>query len=120
MPWSLRMLLMLALAGSVFQFYVLRRTTLALANVSGMSKKVIRIGAATVALWFSLYPIVSAGSYALGTRGILNSLQGYNILPDALIVYPFWIGLIFSVQVAMIFLMLDGGQIDSLPPLQET
>jgi hypothetical protein len=115
MPWSIRMLLMLALAGSVFQFYVLRRTTLALARVSGVSKKVIRIVAATLALWFSLYPIVSVGSYAVGTRGILNSLQGYNILPDALIVYPFWIGLIFSVQVAMILLIVDAVRLILFP-----
>lgn len=107
MPWSLRMMLLLALAGSVFQFYVLRRTTVSLAMVSGLSKRVIRIGASAIALWLASYPIIGVGSYLLGSRGIPRSLEGYSVLLDGLIVYPFWVGLVFSVQVAIILLIVD-------------
>ena len=107
MPWGLGIIIILALASAPFQWYVLRKTTIALATITGWPKKAIRIGAGVPVLWFALYPILFIGSYALGTVGLARALQSAEMPVDALVVYPFWIWIAVSVQTGLCLLPLD-------------
>ena len=107
MPWGLGIILILALASAPFQWYVLRKTTVALAGLTGWPKKTIRLGALVPVLWFALYPLLFVGSYALGTVRVARALQSAEMPVDALIVYPFWIWIAVSVQIGLCLLLLD-------------
>jgi predicted MPP superfamily phosphohydrolase len=107
MPWSLRMLTILTLAGGLFQWYVARRTIKSVATISGWSEKRIRTTTLAIFFWIISYPLVMIASYFLGFGNIARALQSSSALLDALIVYPFWIGIVFAVQVALLLLLID-------------
>ena len=66
MPWGLRMLLMFALAGGLFQLYVARKTITALSTVTGWPRRRVRLTAIAVAVWIILYPLLMVGGYYFG------------------------------------------------------
>jgi predicted MPP superfamily phosphohydrolase len=108
MPWSLRMLMMLTVAGGLFQWYVARRTIKSVAALSGWPEKRIRMTALGIFFWIISYPLVMVGSYFLGMGHVSRALQqSSSALLDAVIVYPFWIGIVFAVQVALLLLLID-------------
>ena len=107
MPWPVGIILTLALASAPFQWYVLHKTIVALSAVTGWPRKFIRIGAAAPVIWVALYPLLFVGGNALGSLGISRALQRAEGPVDALIVYPFWIGIVISVQVAICLLVID-------------
>ncbi|HLG14616.1 MAG TPA: metallophosphoesterase [Blastocatellia bacterium] len=115
MPWTMRMTLMLALAGLAFQFYIGRKTTNALATLTGWPKKRIRLSAAAIALWVVTYPLVVLTSYIFQINGVYQSFQASSLARDALITYPFWIGVILAIQLALFFLVLDAARLLLLP-----
>src|SRR5262245_31649116 len=101
MPWSIRMTLMIAAAGLLVHFYVARKITGAIGLLTPWPVKRIRWSAAAVVLFLVLYPIVTAAGYLGGF------VQGSSLLSDLVITYPFWVGIVASVQLAMILLALD-------------
>ncbi|HXG63801.1 MAG TPA: metallophosphoesterase [Blastocatellia bacterium] len=107
MPWSLRMTLMLASVGLVFHFYVARKAIFAIADLTRWPKKYVRSGVILFFLWLVLYPLVLTASYYLGFAGVFRAIQRPGALSDALLVYPFWLGLVLSVQVTFFFLLMD-------------
>ncbi len=115
MPWPVGIILILALASGPFQWYVLRKTIVALAAVTGWPKKTIRLGAAVPVFWVALYPLLFIGSYALGMVRVSRALQSSEMALDPLVVYPFWIGIVISVQLAICFLVIDGVRLILFP-----
>ena len=115
MPWGVGIILSLALAGGAFQWYVLRRTILALAAVTGWPKKRIRLPATVPVIWFALYPLLFIGSYALGLVRVARALQSAEMPLDGLVVYPFWIWLAVSVQIGICLLVFDGVRLVLFP-----
>ncbi|HET9533704.1 MAG TPA: metallophosphoesterase [Blastocatellia bacterium] len=107
MPWSIRMLLMFTLASMLFQYYVSRKAIVSIEAVTGWKRKRIKVGAIAVIIWVILYPLLILGSYYLRLPGLSRALQGSNMLLDLLITYPFWLGVILAVQLAILFLLLD-------------
>lgn len=107
MPWSLRMTLLLALVGSLIHLYVALKIANSFAEVSGWQKKRSRWIAVVLVLWLNAYPLLSAGSYVFGIDNLFRTLQRPGALTQALLVYPFWLGLVFAAQLAMFFLLLD-------------
>jgi hypothetical protein len=107
MPWTLRMLLMFTLAGALFQWYVAQKTINALAAITGFERRTIRLTAWAVLFWLVLHPLLMFSSYFLGLTGVSQALQRSNLVVDALITYPFWAGIILSIQVALFFLVMD-------------
>lgn len=106
MPWTLRMLLIFALAGALFQYYVARKAVSAFSLVTGWRRQRIRLTALAILFWMVLYPILMVGSYSLGLGGVSRALQTSTLL-DALFTYPFWLGVILAIQLALFFLILD-------------
>lgn len=107
MPWGLRMLLMFALAGGLFQLYVARKMITALSTVTQWPKRRVRLTAIAIAVWIILYPLLMAGSYFFGFDQVSQAFQRSDLIRDALFTYPFWIGVIFAIQVALLFLIMD-------------
>jgi predicted MPP superfamily phosphohydrolase len=107
MPWTLRMLLLFTLAGALFQWYVASKTVNAIAVLTRLKRKTIRLAVIALLLWVSLYPMLILGSYFLGGGRLAQSLQSSNPALDWLITYPFWAGIIAAIQVALLLLATD-------------
>lgn len=107
MPWQLRMTTMLALAGLMFHFYAARKVINAVAHVTQWPKKRIRWMVIPVYVWFVLYPLTLAASYYFGFGSLFRAVQRPSALLDIFLIYPFWLGLILSVQIAFFFLVID-------------
>ncbi len=107
MPWSLRMLMYITLVAIVLQFYVAFKASRAITIIAGWSKKRSRITAAAIWVWIVLYPVAMIGSHWLNFDGVSRRFQHANLLLDALITYPYWIGVIMAFQAAMLFIVSD-------------
>jgi uncharacterized protein len=107
MPWSLRMLLFITLASSLFHFYVARKSIKAIAALTGWPKKRIRVTTLALLTWVVLYPLLMIGSYYLKLGGVTRALQQANSALDLFVTYPFWAGIILAVQVSLLFLLID-------------
>ncbi|MGA9769068.1 MAG: metallophosphoesterase [Blastocatellia bacterium] len=107
MPWGLRMLLMFALAGGLFQLYVARKTITALSTVTQWPRRRVRLSAIALSVWTILYPLLMIGSYLFGFDQVPQAFQRADLTRDALFTYPFWIGVIFSIQAGLLFLIMD-------------
>ena len=115
MPWALRMLLMFALAGALFQLYVARKTINAVSNATGWSKQRVRLSAIAVAIWVVLYPLLMLGGYLLNFDQVFQAFQKANLARDVLFTFPFWVGVIFAIQIAMPLLIMDGAKLLLFP-----
>lgn len=104
MPWSVRMVLLIAAGGSLFHLFVARRLVTALASITGWPRRRLRLSIAVAVVYLILYPLVTLGAYSFGFAG---TLQKYEALVDAALTYPFWVGIIVSVQLALIWLLAD-------------
>ncbi|HEV8486151.1 MAG TPA: metallophosphoesterase [Blastocatellia bacterium] len=115
MPWGAGIILTLALASGPFQWYVLRRTIVALEAVTAWPRKTIRLTVAMPVVWAAVYPILFIGSYVFGIVRVARALQSAETPLDALVVYPFWIWLAISVQLAICLLVIDGVRLILFP-----
>ncbi len=110
MPWIVRMLLLLSASLLILYGYVIRRLAWALARWTGHSVSRWRWRLAGVAVAMNLYPLVALGGYLLDSSFWRTALRGGHPLVDALLTYPFWIGLLVALQLFVIFLLLDLGR----------
>jgi predicted MPP superfamily phosphohydrolase len=58
------------------------------------------------------YPLIAAVSYMVGEPRVY---QQANSLMDALLTYPFWIGVVFAVQLSFVLLVIDAGRLVLYP-----
>jgi len=54
------------------------------------------------------YPVVAAMLYAVGEPQVY---QRRSLLVDALLTYPFWIGVVFAVQLSLLLLLVDASRL---------
>jgi predicted MPP superfamily phosphohydrolase len=106
MPWSIRTILIISLAGGIFECYVAHRTVNAIAIVTGWPIKRIRLTTGAIMSWFLLYPFALIGSHYLELAPVSRALQSSALL-DKLLIYPFWIGTILSAQIGMLLMLID-------------
>src|SRR5215831_9152191 len=112
MPWALNVLVMLAIASSPFQWYASHRISTSITRLTTWRPRRTRIATAALVFYPVVYPIVAAVSYALGQPRVY---QQANVIVDALLTYPFWIGVVFAVQLSMVLLVVDAGRIALYP-----
>jgi predicted MPP superfamily phosphohydrolase len=115
MPWTLRMLLMFALVGALFQFYVGLKMINAVSNLTDWPKRRARIIAIAVACWLSLYPLLMLSCYLFKFNRVSQAFQTANLPRDLFFTFPFWIGVIFAIQIAMPFLLIDATRLLLFP-----
>jgi predicted MPP superfamily phosphohydrolase len=104
------MLLLLCTSLLITYGYVIWRLAWALAHWTGRPVRMWRRRLGIIAAGLNLYPIVAIGGYALDASFWRTILRGGHPLVDALMTYPFWIGLLVAVQLSLIFLLLDLGR----------
>jgi predicted MPP superfamily phosphohydrolase len=107
MPWIVRMLLLLGTSLLIFYGYAIRRLAWALSFWSGQPAQKWRRRLWLVAGVLNLYPAVAIGGYALDSAFWRTALRGGHPVADLLLTYPFWIGLLVTLQLCVIFLLLD-------------
>ncbi|MFY9554470.1 MAG: metallophosphoesterase [Blastocatellia bacterium] len=103
MPWSIRTMLMLALAGALFQLYVAMRAIPAIALITGLPKTRLRVGASAIILYLAVLPLSSLLGYAFGFN---TSFQSSSLF-DRVFTYPFWIGIAYGVQTFILLVAID-------------
>jgi predicted MPP superfamily phosphohydrolase len=107
MTWAMRNTLWFALASLPFQLYVARKAITAIATVTRWQRGSIRLVAIAVLVWVALYPLTLLVSARFGFGQVAQSFQKASLARDAFITYPFWVGLIFAIQISMPLLISD-------------
>ena len=97
MPWAVRMALMVSLGALLIQWYAARRTTSSLAKL-GFNRVVVNRTAIVVVIWLMLYPLLLIAGYLTGAGRFVQTLQRSSPLLDAVLVYPFWVGVVVAGQ----------------------
>ena len=115
MPWSIRTILMISLLGGLFEWYVAHKAIKSIATVTAWPIKRIRLTVGAIVAWFVLYPLALIGSYYLRLGQVSRALQSSDMLVDKLFIYPFWVGIILSVQLALFLLVTDAARLMLFP-----
>ncbi|MEW6213169.1 MAG: metallophosphoesterase [Acidobacteriota bacterium] len=115
MPWSLRMLIYITLVAIALQFYVALKVSSAIAILARWTRKRARMTTAAIWVWIVLYPVAVIGSHWLNIDGVSRRFQQSNLLLDALITYPYWVGVIMAFQAAMLFILSDTARLALFP-----
>lgn len=115
MPWTVRTVLIISILGVLLELYVALKTINALASVTSWPRKLIRLSALAVVLWFILYPLALVVSYYMEIGSVSRALQSADMLTDKLLIYPFWTGIIFSAQVAQPLILMDAARLILFP-----
>jgi predicted MPP superfamily phosphohydrolase len=112
MPWALNILLILAIASSPFQWYAARRISTSITRLTSWRPRRTKLATAAVVFYPLSYPLVATVSYLLGAPAVY---QQRSLLVDALLTYPFWIGVVFAVQLSLALLVFDAGRLVLYP-----
>jgi uncharacterized protein len=104
MPWSLNIVVALGVATLPFEFYAASRISRALITATGWRRSQVRLATFTVVFYPALYPIISIVDFLINQR---PPTQRAGALWDALLIYPFWCGLVFIVQLCILLIVLD-------------
>ena len=103
MPWGLSIVLTLAIASSPFQWYAARRVATSIIRLTSWRPGRTRVATSIVVFYPLSYPLVTALSPAL--------YQQRSGLVDSLLTYPFWIGVVFAVQLSLLLIVVDLGRL---------
>ncbi len=79
--------------------------------LTGASGKVAAKLLGLIYIWWSLFPLVAIAAFWLASPGVQRLLLRGHPLLDRTLVYPFWIGLIFCVEVFPLLLLLDAAKL---------
>jgi predicted MPP superfamily phosphohydrolase len=115
MPWQIRMVALLGLISAPIQLYTAFRIAGALVLVTGWSRSKIRIILLAVLLYPMAYPLWQLGGMFLGRP----HSQSAETVPDVLLAYPFWIGVVIAVQLSIFFLPMDAATVLLLAPYRK-
>ena len=107
MSWAMRMTMWFALASLPFQLYVARKAFTAIATLTRWPRGGIRLVAIGILIWVALYPLTLLVSTRFGFNQAAQAFQDASFARDALITYPFWVGIIFAIQISMPLLVTD-------------
>jgi predicted MPP superfamily phosphohydrolase len=112
MPWAINVVLILAIASSPFEWYAATRIAASITTLTSWRPRRTRCATAAVIFYPLSYPLVTTLSYLLGAPKVY---QQRSLLVDALLTYPFWIGVVFAVQLSFALLLLDAGRLVLYP-----
>jgi hypothetical protein len=107
MPWTLVFVLTIYLPLLAVSFYVGRKLLDAITILKGWSRRRIRQVLVGVLGFVNLLPVVFFAAYQLKERVIVPEFAGDNLLVDLLLTYPFWITLVITFQLFILYVVAD-------------
>jgi len=107
MPWFLRMTLTLFPIILVVQIYVLLGIKSSLREIWSSHQKKWKILLGAILLYFNLFPLTVLILYLFGGIYSLYIFKPQTGILDLLISFPFWWGMISSIEILPYFLLID-------------
>jgi len=107
MPWTLVVSLIVFVPLASINIYVGRRLFKALTQITAWNRETLRLAIVSVLVFVNLLPVVFLAAYLVGGRSIVPAFAGDAAFIDVILTYPFWIALVISVQLLVLFLLLD-------------
>ncbi|MBI3004489.1 MAG: hypothetical protein HYY49_03640, partial [Ignavibacteriales bacterium] len=102
MPWFVTFTLILFAPLILISWYVGRKLLSAFVTLLGWDRKRTKKAVILSYAFLHLLPVSFVVLFLVGGRAATSAFTGENRLLDALVVYPFWIGLIINVQLFLV------------------
>ena len=107
MPWMLAFVLTIFPLLAAVNIYVGRKLLNAFTRLKPWNRKRTRLVLAAILVYLNLLPVVFLIAYEIEGRGVTGAFAGDVFLIDLLFTYPFWIALVISVQLLVLYLVDD-------------
>jgi hypothetical protein len=107
MSWFLRMILFLFPALLAAYTYVGWRLAAAIRQLTSWPRPRVRRGAIVVAGYLNLYPLLLLGTGVLQMTAANSALRSGHPWLDALVTFPFWIGMVVILELLPLLLVID-------------
>jgi predicted MPP superfamily phosphohydrolase len=107
MPWVLAIVLTIFPLLSAVNFYVGMKLLNAFTRLKGWDRKRTRLVLAGILVYLNLLPVVFLIAFELKGRSITAAFAGDSFAIDLLFTYPFWIALVITVQLLVLYLAAD-------------
>ncbi len=91
----------------LFYFYLTLKISNAVKQTINPDQNILKFFTIFIPLYLVSYPIIGLLGYFLGLQSLLSSFRFGNKIFDALFTYPFWFGLVFTVQTFFPVLAID-------------
>ena len=108
MPWPLAFVLTIFAPLAAINYYVGKRLLDAIVEVFRQPRQKVRWILTLTLVYLNLLPVVFLISYLLQGRTSAVAFSGEILLVDLLLTYPFWIALIITVQLFLLFALMEG------------
>jgi predicted MPP superfamily phosphohydrolase len=115
MPWPLAFILGIFLPLIGVNLYVGRRLLDAFTERFGWNRSKVKKALWTVQSFINLLPVFFFSAYLIYGRAASSAFSGEVFLIDLLLTYPFWIGLVFVVQLFLLLLIFEIVKLILLP-----
>jgi len=107
MPWYLGVLLTVLVPLTLINTYIGWKITSAVSTRFGSPRRRTALVVSGVLLLLNAMPLAAFATYLIAGREAMGAFSGDSGLIDALLVYPFWVTLVISVQAVVLFLAWD-------------
>jgi predicted MPP superfamily phosphohydrolase len=107
MPWMLAFVLTIFPLLAAVNIYVGRKLLDACTRLKGWDRRRTRLVLTGILVYLNLLPVVFLIAYLIKGRSITGAFAGDVFLIDILFTYPFWIALVISVQLLVLYLAAD-------------
>jgi len=111
MPWIIATTLTVFVPLVLIYLYVSRRLVSAVVAVKGWDRKSVRNVALGVVSYINLFPLLFLVVFLIGGRTRIPAFSGESFAVDLLFVYPFWFGLVITIQLFLVLLLMDGSRL---------
>lgn len=107
MPWTLVFSLVVFAPLVGINLYVGKTLFKALVELTDFNRKILKRVIVSLLVYVNLLPLVFLAAYLAAGRGAVPVFSGDVAAVDIFLTYPFWIALIISVQLLLVFGILD-------------
>jgi predicted MPP superfamily phosphohydrolase len=107
MPWTLIVSLIVFAPLAGINIYVGKTLFKALAQITAWHRRNLRLAIVSVLVFLNLLPVTFLLAYLAAGRSVVGAFAGDVVFVDLVFTYPFWIALIISAQLFVVFGLLD-------------
>jgi len=107
MPWTLIVSLIVFAPLAGINIYVGRTLFRDLTRIRAWNRNVVRWVVVGTLIFVNLLPVVFLAAYLVAGRGVVPAFAGDVPSVDLFLTYPFWMALVISVQLLVLFGLLD-------------